>query len=268
MQLAVVSYGGKTFRLSGRVDDAITAHHISRGQFYELETLVFLAELLRRSQSSDFTIIDAGANIGNHSVFLASQFSNSRVLSFEMNPEAFSYLRANIEINNLKNVTPVNCGLSSKSGRCGIKSRVKDPLGGAQLDFSQGDIVELTTLDEYFLEHHGAPKVALLKIDVEGHEIPCLSGAKLVLAEHRPLIFLECKEVPQFHDLVSYLEPLGYEIVMAAEGNLPNFLFAHSDVVGQMFTHAELYCFRKDLCLRHVQSWQLVRQLKYLSAQR
>jgi len=51
--------------------------------------------------------------------------------------------------------------------------------------------------------------VALIKIDVEGHELSCLRGLMPVLERDRPLLFVEVGEQHQ-GDLLGLLHPLGY----------------------------------------------------------
>jgi hypothetical protein len=51
-------------------------------------------------------------------------------------------------------------------------------------------VVPVTTLDE-FLAERGVGPVDLMKMDVETFEPQVLRGSRLLLTEHRPIIFLE-----------------------------------------------------------------------------
>jgi hypothetical protein len=52
-------------------------------------------------------------------------------------------------------------------------------------------LVNVTTLDAFFADVPRGPN--FLKIDVEGHELAVLEGARQTLEKHRPTILLECE---------------------------------------------------------------------------
>jgi hypothetical protein len=51
--------------------------------------------------------------------------------------------------------------------------------------------VDATTLDDFFAAKQRFPD--FLKIDVEGHELAVLEGAKRILQRHRPAVLVECE---------------------------------------------------------------------------
>ena len=265
-ETASIEYEGRTFYFSGLSNDPITKYHLQHRTFYEIETLLSLRVHLEKEATPRFTVIDAGANIGNHSVFFSQAFPESTVMAFEMNPETHTYLESNLQKNRCSNVVAINKGLSNRAGVCGIRQNEENPLGGAQLDLEAGSgQVTLTTIDaELSYQDTKCAPVALIKVDVEGHELECLEGARTTLQTHRPLIFLECKETEEFSALSRLLEHYDYEIVEPAMGNLPNFLFVHRDRLPTFFTERALYDVRKDLCARHVAAWQLIRKIRKL----
>jgi hypothetical protein len=52
-------------------------------------------------------------------------------------------------------------------------------------------LVDVTTLDNFFSTQDRGPD--FLKIDVEGHELAVLEGARQILELHRPAILVECE---------------------------------------------------------------------------
>lgn len=260
-----VIFEGQQYSFTGRADDPISVFHHNQHKFYELQTLTYLKNLLSKLDLDQSVIVDAGANIGNHSVFFANQFPANSVIAFEMNKETFGYLEKNIENNSLTNVQAVNKGLSNASGCCGVRIVKDNPLGGAQLDFESSDkSVELTTLDDYARKMNKSSRIALIKIDVEGHEYECIEGCRKIIEKDRPMLFLECKEVDEFVKITDYLEQYGYQVINAAAGSLPNFLYVHSSSLSKLFSEEEMYQMRKELCLRHVKAWQLHREINKL----
>jgi hypothetical protein len=73
--------------------------------------------------------------------------------------------------------------------------------------------VEVTTLDAFFDEHERAPN--FLKIDVEGHELAVLNGARRLLEQYRPTILVECearhRADSDVRPVFELLQSLGYE---------------------------------------------------------
>jgi hypothetical protein len=61
----------------------------------------------------------------------------------------------------------------------------------AGLTPGRGVAVPVVTLDEYFRGE--ARRIAALKVDVEGHELAVLRGARRVLERHAPLVVVECE---------------------------------------------------------------------------
>ncbi len=264
----IVKGDGLAFTFSGCADDPITKHHLKTGSFYEHAPMGRLAHLVRKITiaSNDGYVIDAGANIGNHTLYFAGMCSYLGVHSFEMNPVTFDYLKSNVELSGLKNISILNNGLSSKNGKCGIKQNSDNPLGGAQLDFSERNTseVELITLDDWAAKEHLNKRCVLIKMDVEGHEYEVLKGAKKLINDNFPMIYAELKEVQQFKMISEFLFGMGYVIAYAEEGALPNFLFVRRREMNSLFSVIEIDEIRNDLCSRVVDTWQLHRKIKNL----
>jgi predicted RNA methylase len=73
---------------------------------YELEILEFLENRLERNS----VLVDFDANIG----FLAVPFARkaARVIAIEASPKVQPYLRQNVQLNGLSNITIVDCAAS------------------------------------------------------------------------------------------------------------------------------------------------------------
>lgn len=267
---AKVNADGLSVVIKGLARDPITVHHANTASFYELEPLRRLSSLLERQLGAEPEgwMIDAGANIGNHSLYLGMKHREMKILSFEMNPLTFSFLSENVNAAGLVNVHCVNSGLSDRAARCGIKQNRDNPLGGAQLDLAGGggDEVTLVTIDQFLSNRPMTGRCIFLKIDVEGHEIQVLKGALHTIQQDRPLIYAELKEVREFSVVADMLRSLGYAVAYAEEGALPNFLFAHADDFARLFSPADLLAEMEALSLRVVEAWQLHRKIKQLTA--
>lgn len=149
--------------------------HVMRKTFtlgmYERNTITQLIRLAR----PDMTFVNVGANIGAFSLNIAPHVN--RVFSFEPNPRTLKYLRANVEMNALKNATVVPMGLSDKDEELDINIK---SLGSSSFhkhkNIGDTERVKLTTLVSY-TALNDIESVDIMKIDVEGHEMACLKGA-------------------------------------------------------------------------------------------
>lgn len=157
---------------------------------FEYEELEALAAWLGDDHAHR-TMLDVGANIGNHAVRLARHFA--RVRAFEPNPRAFALLEVNAELGG--NIVCHAFGLSSANRPALIKFNARN-LGGAALTEAPGDLepgetqmtVELRTLDSCV---GPTEDIGLIKIDVEDHEREVLLGARETIARCRPVIVFE-----------------------------------------------------------------------------
>ncbi|MGZ8980387.1 MAG: FkbM family methyltransferase [Burkholderiaceae bacterium] len=151
---------------------------------YDFADMMFLLHALRAGD--DFA--DIGANVGSYSVLAGSAGAN--VLSVEPVPSTFQRLTENRLLNRVSGIA-FNGGLSEAVGELEFTTE----LGGlnrvaALIDRARSSIlVPITTLDNLVSEHDIRPLV--VKIDVEGFELPVLRGAARTLKEHISAIIVE-----------------------------------------------------------------------------
>ena len=224
-QLVIFSFDhiGLTLNLEGR---------------YENSSLLLVEEFIKKKIpfAKDKTALDIGANIGNHSIFLANYFKN--VYAFEPNPVTYEVLKINCTFAaEHKNITPVNNGLSDREGSLPFYIN-RSNIGGSQIiDVNHESIkdaiqINVKTLDQ--LNELKDARVALIKIDVEGHELNVLKGAKDTISKNMPAILFE-QSAPEIIDgsssVIKYLEDLGYEFFIIKK----NFYFGDS-IVAKFFS--------------------------------
>lgn len=136
--------------------------------------------LQRVSESTQAVFVDVGANIGAYTL-IASELSQTKVVSLEPIPAAYAKLQHNIAVNRRSNVTALNVGASRRPGvlhmTCDGSSAYNQIVAepGAMPTLA----VEVDTLDAICARLNLVP--TLLKIDVEGHEPEVLAGAERIL---------------------------------------------------------------------------------------
>ncbi len=170
-------------------------------QPYELEML----QDIQANVSAGDLVLDVGANIGNHTLYLAA-IAECKVVSFEPNASLIEALRRSVEINQLsERVTLMPYGVGHSAGQGHFAAIMQENLGGQSIEIGEGDI-RIVALDE--LELPG--RVRLIKIDVEGMELPVLQGAAGLIEKDRPLIYVECMNADHYKTISAWMESHGY----------------------------------------------------------
>jgi len=158
------------------------------------------------------TIIDIGANIGNHTLYWANEVHAKKIYSFEPVKKIFNILKKNIEINNLdKKVVLYNMAVSDENTKGAIESFDKQNMGGTRLKISDNkrkNTIPFVTLDSI---NFTDKKIDLIKIDVEGMDYLVLTGAIKTIQKYKPVILME--SFPTEYNISSrILKALGYKI--------------------------------------------------------
>ena len=147
--------------------------------------------LLRLLDIKDGVILDVGANEGNFAALVLAESRNLRVLCFEPHPGTCSRLKQRFAGN--RRVEVMNCAIGDEAGEISLfdyddsegsehASVFKDVIEKTRGKKAREHRVRLIPLDS--LEIDG--RVQLLKLDVEGFELPVLVGAKQLIRNKRP----------------------------------------------------------------------------------
>ncbi|HYG02367.1 MAG TPA: FkbM family methyltransferase [Chryseosolibacter sp.] len=112
-------------------------------------------------------IIDAGANIGLTSVYLANRFPHARIISIEPDEENFIMLRKNTRA--YSNIVPVKSALLNQKEQIDIRD-VGLGKRGMMVEKSSTDTgMTSTSISDLMSEFH-LPHIDILKMDIEGSE--------------------------------------------------------------------------------------------------
>ncbi|MFC5571464.1 FkbM family methyltransferase [Lysobacter yangpyeongensis] len=218
-------YHQQEFSLAAPDGDYVGERVQHDGTFYEVD---LLEELGVTDIPEGALVVDVGANVGNHTVYFGGVMG-LRVMSIEPEARNAEFLRANIEANGLADrVTIVPCALGAQPARGRLVQQIAGNSGTFALVTEPTGSIEVRTLDEVA---KGLGQVALIKIDVEGHEVQVLEGARETLKAHRPVITTECHSSTHFAAVSAVLSPLGYSVVDIA-GRSENFIWVHEEAAG------------------------------------
>lgn len=136
-------------------------------------------------------IWDIGANIGTMALPLLASRPSTRVVAFEPSPDVCATLLKNARLNPKLNarLTVLNCALSDSAGWVSFyasRETANSGVGGIGAAGNRLDtpLVAFAQTGAECLRVAPAPDI--IKIDVEGHELPVLRGLGSVL-DRRPL---------------------------------------------------------------------------------
>jgi FkbM family methyltransferase len=169
--------------------------------------------------------IDVGANVGHYTKRFSDRVgTHGRVIAFEPVPATFELLAANVAQFSHANVTLLNLAASNATHVLGISipdfaTGLKNYYQAALTTASEGLQVMTCAIDSLSLLH----RVALLKIDAEGHDEVVLAGARSLVRRDLPIVIIESVS-PLVAEL---LEGLGY-IAETLAGS-PNVVYRQRD---------------------------------------
>ncbi len=183
-----------------------------------LDDLPVCETILRLLDPGDLAV-DVGANLGQMTGLMACAVRpGGRVLALEPHPVMFAELAANIRrwaaVHELVPVTAVPYAASAAAGpaRLQVPTNFAANRGTARLDpaAAEGLPCRSLRLADLLADE---PMIALIKIDVEGHEEAVLTGARPLLEERRirDLVF-ECHG-PLPPSLTGLLAGCGYHLL-------------------------------------------------------
>lgn len=165
------------------------------------------------------TALDGGAHIGTWTVHLAKVFEE--VWAFEPAPDTYECLLMNTA--QLRNVKRAKKALGAGHEICAVEddptrvgnsgSRTVRVLGPeVRLKNVEAPVAEVVTIDGLAIEN-----LDFLKLDVEGHELFALEGARETIARCQPTIVVELKKFDPPRNggpvkVVELLSQLGYHM--------------------------------------------------------
>lgn len=205
---------GRTIYKSGNYEPVITK--------FVLNTIQYLPEDI---------VVDVGANIGWYSLLLEHIKNGPGIIyAFEPDPLNYGLLQYNIKINMASKVVAIKQALSDKAEEQATLYKYGDKNLGrhSMLPLFKGNYekVATITLDDFVEKNNlNGKKIKLIKIDVEGYELPILLGARDVLEytenliiEFSPELMLQHKIAPE--SVVQLLYMSGFNPYLIAENEI------------------------------------------------
>ena len=198
--------------------------------YHHSDELIILNKFLK----PEMVFVDIGANQGEFALFAAKRLTQGRVLAFEPMDEMHRHLLENVELNHFHNVVTHHCGLAESAGERAMytsqdvrlfhsvneglasifpsKSR-STPMGNARFEVFDS-IFKASKLN----------RLDMIKIDVEGAELPVLMGASAMLKQYKPALIIEINNETfetagySTRHLIDFLNSLNYSVALIGKG--------------------------------------------------
>lgn len=134
--------------------------------------------------------LDIGAFIGDSALILR-EYDPARIVCFEPVQESLEALEKTIAMNGMRNVRTERLALGDREADMNIRisGSASSFLDRAIFDLEGTETAHVTTLD-YYVRRTGCERIGLIKIDVEGMEIPCLLGARETILRDQPVLLI------------------------------------------------------------------------------
>lgn len=151
----------------------------------ELHLLPFLVDPARNA-------VDAGAHRGSYCYFLSRLCP--KVYAYEPNPLMRDYLQHVVK----RNVVISDAGLSDQPGTAEFTIPISNrgyrhTAGTLEAKLYAADSARFT-VRSVRLDDEPVENVGFIKMDIEGHELAALTGARHVLQRDRPVLLIEVRE--------------------------------------------------------------------------
>ncbi len=173
------------------------------GHIFEDTQLLALKNII----SPGATIVDVGANIGQHTIFFAKNLRAKKVIPIEPNPDFSNIIKENILLNTVNNVdiSFLGCGVGEKHEKCRIVESDTSPQD-TTVEYYENGTIPVYPLDDLVEE-----VIHLIKIDVDEHELKVLFGMKNILKSIRPIIAIEVVH-PNLVEFLKLMTKFNYRI--------------------------------------------------------
>ena len=134
-------------------------------------------------------IVDAGANIGCHTISYAGFNPSAIIYAFEPQKDLYDILECNKKINYASNVVCINKALGHDNAFINMNPPLQDSdgvnFGGTSIG-QGGEPTEMITLDSLDL-----PGLDFIKMDIQGAEGLLVKGGRKTIDKYSPVILFE-----------------------------------------------------------------------------
>lgn len=188
----------------------------SFGDDHELKTIKKFSKL------NKIFLLDCGANYGFYSFYTSSLSVKNKIIAFEASINTSKEFKANLVLNNFKNIKLENLAVTNKENEFLIFNEGLKDWESSLTDnsFVTSSSVKIkTTKIDYILKNQNLDEYYLfIKLDIEGNEFDAIKGCFETIEKYSPLIIIELSKYnldnnrDNLNFLDSFLEKFNYSI--------------------------------------------------------
>lgn len=183
------------------------------------------------------TVLEAGANLGSHSILLARLCAPGRFFAFEPQRRVFQVLCTNLTINGIRNAHAFPDAIGDTDGEAHIPEldyTRPDNFGGVSIDAQRAR--NSTPIRTRRIDSLGLDALHFLKVDVEGWENSVLAGATETIRRFKPILYVENDRKDKQRALIEQIAAFGYRLYwhVAPLYRSNNFNGVTQDVLGNI----------------------------------
>lgn len=181
---------------------------------YEYQKRLAFEKTIKRNT----VVYDIGANVGYFSLLAAVLTGpQGQVAAFEPLPRNVEFLQKHISLNCLDNIKVIEAAVSDHEGRAAFELGASTAMGHIG---EVGELeVSLVNLDGMLSRGELMPPDTI-KIDVEGAEFEVLQGARDLLTQYHPTLFLDTHQREAHQKAIQFLTDLDYQFEILDGKNL------------------------------------------------
>jgi FkbM family methyltransferase len=180
--------------------------------WYEKVSMQYWIKICRFSD----VVMDIGAYHGIYALVAASLNADKKIFAFEPVEDSYNKLVRNIRMNNFP-IHALNCAISDKDGVAEFFNIDTSANLIGSLDkesFGRSENLVMKTIPvrsvDSIMKEFNLPKIDLIKLDVEGHELSVLQGMYYYLKRDKPSLILEVLNEERAQKINELFKELNY----------------------------------------------------------
>ena len=147
------------------------------------------------SKKNKVFLIDCGCNYGFYSFYTASLSDRNSVIAIEASPTTAKDFKKNLNLNKFNNIVLKNSAISDTDDTTinfnESKNDWESSLTHNEFDESKISKIRTQKIDTIIKDQKLNEYSLLIKLDIEGHELQALEGAKNTIEKYKPIIIIE-----------------------------------------------------------------------------
>ena len=168
-----------------------------------------LKTIKKFSDKKKLFLIDCGCNYGFYSFYTASLSKNNFVISFEASLKTSKDFNKNLKLNNFKNIILKNFAISDiDSSEVMFNESINDwesSLTHNNFEKNRLTVLNTITIDTALNNYLLDGQFLFIKLDIEGHELKAIEGAKNTIKKYNPIFIIELSKYIFENDINSFI---------------------------------------------------------------